>query len=58
MMGVVHDYSGSYMPARGMLAVAMGIAVVLIGMLGPYVYPSGRHEVQLLQVTEPPQQDA
>jgi len=38
VMGIVHDLAGSYAPMRYVFAVTMGLAVVLISCLGPYVY--------------------
>jgi MFS family permease len=40
MMGVAHDLTGSYAPMRVIFSVFVGIAVVCIALLGPYVYVS------------------
>jgi len=42
LMGIVHDVAGDYRPMRLIFGIFVAIAVVCIGLLGPYVYPSGR----------------
>jgi MFS family permease len=41
-MGAMHDIAGDYGPMRWIFAGFIAIAVVCIGRLGPYAFPSGR----------------
>jgi len=44
LMGIAHDLAGDYGPMRMVFGAAMALAVLCIGLLGPYVYPSGRSD--------------
>jgi MFS family permease len=40
LMGLVHDFAGSYRPMKFVFGTALLISVVLVGLLGPYAFAS------------------
>ena len=52
VLGYVYDLAGSYNPALVAAAVALGIAVIAVNLLGAYVYPV-EHEAEPELVPQP-----
>jgi len=44
MMGAAHDITGNYAPMRLVFASFVGLSILSIALLGPYVYKSARPE--------------